>query len=83
MRELGYDSSRHFGLDAVLLIVGQIGLVAYKIFTFIACSFTTDYGEDSILVLLGAVAAILQVGIALNKQLLGYRTVTATFKCRQ
>lgn len=61
VRELGFDSSRHFGLDAVLLVVAQIGLMAYKIFTFIACCYATTEDEDSILVLLGALAALVQV----------------------
>lgn len=61
VRELGFDSTRHFGLDAVLLVVAQIGLMAYKIFTFIACCYATTEDEDSILVLLGALAALFQV----------------------
>lgn len=61
VRELGFDSSHHFGMDAVLLVVAQTGLIAYKIFTFIACCYATGHEEDSILVLLGALAAILQV----------------------
>ena len=63
VRELGYDSTRHFGLAAVLLIVAQIGLMAYQIFTVIACCFSVkkDDDEDSALVLASAIIALLQV----------------------
>lgn len=63
IRELAFDSSRHFGLDAVLLVVAQIGLMAYKLFTVIACCYSVanDDDQDSALVLLSALAATFQV----------------------
>ncbi len=62
IRELEFDSSRHFGLDAVLLVVAQVGLMAYKIFTVIACCYSIKSDDgNSTLVLLSALAAILQV----------------------
>nr|CAH0099300.1 unnamed protein product [Daphnia galeata] len=61
IRELEFDSSRHFGLDAVLLVVAQVGLMAYKIFTVIACCYSIKSDDgNSTLVLLSALAAILQ-----------------------
>lgn len=61
VRELRYDSSRHFDLDDVLLIFGQIGLMAYNIFTVIAGYYTMNDDEDGALVLLSALAALFQV----------------------
>lgn len=61
VRELRYDSSRHFDLDDVLLIFGQIGLMAYNIFTVIAGYYTMNEDEDGALVLLSALAALFQV----------------------
>ncbi|EFX69506.1 hypothetical protein DAPPUDRAFT_62148, partial [Daphnia pulex] len=62
IRELKFDSSRHFGLDAVLLVVAQIGLMAYKLFTVIACCYSvkTEGEDNSTLVLLSALAATFQ-----------------------
>lgn len=60
VRELRYDSSRHFDLDDVLLIFGQIGLMAYNIFTVIAGYYTMNEDEDGALVLLSALAALFQ-----------------------
>ncbi|XP_032780381.2 proton channel OtopLc isoform X1 [Daphnia magna] len=62
IRELEFDSSRHFGLDAVLLVVAQIGLMAYKLFTVIACCYSvkTEDDENSTLVLFSALAALFQ-----------------------
>ena len=56
-----FDSSRSFDLDDVLLIFGQLGLMAYNIFTVIAAYFTLDHDEDGALVLLSALAALFQV----------------------
>lgn len=63
VRELRYDSSRHFDLDDVLLIFGQIGLMAYNIFTVIAGYYTMNEDEDGALVLLSALAALFQVHV--------------------
>ncbi|KAI9556194.1 hypothetical protein GHT06_018768 [Daphnia sinensis] len=62
IRELEFDSSRHFGLDAVLLVVAQIGLMAYKLFTVIACCYSVkkEEIENSTLVLCSALAALFQ-----------------------
>lgn len=60
MRELRFDSSRRFDLDDVLLIFGQIGLMAYNIFTIIAGYYTMSEDEDAALVLLSALAALFQ-----------------------
>ncbi|XP_046458899.1 proton channel OtopLc-like isoform X2 [Daphnia pulex] len=62
IRELKFDSSRHFGLDAVLLVVAQIGVMAYKFFTIIACCYSvkTEGEDNSTLVLLSALAAMFQ-----------------------
>jgi hypothetical protein len=48
-------------LDDVLLIFGQIGLMAYNIFTVIAGYYTMNEDEDGALVLLSALAALFQV----------------------
>lgn len=56
-----FDSSRHFDLDDVLLIFGQIGLIAYNVFTVIAAYYTLSEDEDASLVLLSALAALFQV----------------------
>lgn len=61
VRELRFDSSRSFDLDDVLLIFGQLGLLAYNIFTLIAGYYTINEDEDSPLVLLSALAALFQV----------------------
>ena len=61
VRELRFDASRRFELDDVLLIFGQIGLMAYNIFTIIAAYFQMEQDEDSTLVLMSAIAALLQV----------------------
>lgn len=62
MRELRFDSSRAFDLDDVLLIFGQLGLIAYNVFTVIAAYYTMNEDEDGSLVLLSALAALFQVG---------------------
>jgi hypothetical protein len=78
VRELRYDSSRHFDLDDVLLIFGQIGLMAYNIFTVIAGYYTINEDEDSALVLLSALAALFQVSARLHEDnyLLPLYTIT-------
>lgn len=61
VRELRFDSSRRLDLDDVLLIFGQIGLMAYNIFTVIAGYYQMSEDEDGALVLLSALAALFQV----------------------
>lgn len=61
VRELRFESSRRLDLDDVLLIFGQTGVISYNIFTIIASYFQLGEDGDSILVLVIAVAALLQV----------------------
>lgn len=51
-------------MDDVLLIFGQLGLMAYNVFTVIAGYYTLDHDEDGALVLLSAFAALFQVDAA-------------------
>ncbi len=81
VRELRYDSSRHFDLDDVLLIFGQIGLMAYNIFTVIAGYYTMNDDEDGALVLLSALAALFQVRSLLScSSLMKTRSIISSFR---
>ena len=81
VRELRFDSSRSFDLDDVLLIFGQLGLMAYNIFTVIAGYYTLDHDEDGALVLLSALAALFQVDTIIFKVLIS-NSIIITFALR-
>lgn len=51
---------RAFEVDDVLLIVGQIGLLSYNVFTVIAAYHEMEENKYSVLVLITALAVILQ-----------------------
>jgi len=52
--------ARVFEVDDVLLIFGQIGLLSYNVFTVIAACHEMAENKDSVLVLITALAVILQ-----------------------
>ncbi len=71
VRELRFNSQRRLGLDEMLLVFGQSGVVSYNVFTIIAGYYVMDAGKDdeSMLVLMAALAALFQVPASIQEHI--------------
>lgn len=78
VRHLEYDALRNFQLDDILLVGAQTGLFLYSTFTVISGQFMTIMRNDTILVLITALASILQTAFQTMFILDACRRSTAT-----